>query len=268
MSHSNAVDRANMPAGTNRILDQRTLQRDNQNLLKWLKRGLSVLDVGCGSGAITKGMADMVGPAGKLTGIDPSDNLISLARSNFGATTNLHFEVANINTYAPAEKYDLISSARVLQWLDNPQEVLARMANLLKPGGCLSILDYNHEKIEWLPEPPATMKKFYQAFLQWRKDVGFDNAIADHLKEMFEKLELAQIAIEERHETTMKGEPDFQQRASIWSEVALHRGPQLVNDGYITEEERQDAYFDYNAWVKNECQSMRMYLLATEGLKG
>lgn len=190
MSNFNAVDRARMPAGTNRILDGRTLQNDNQNLLKWLKNGLSVLDVGCGSGAITKGMADVVGLAGKVTGIDPSENLISIAKSNFGEAVNLHFEVADINTYAPAEKYDLISSARVLQWLDNPQEVLARMEALLKPGGCLSILDYNHEQIEWSPEPPVAMKKFYRAFLQWRKDAGFDNAIADHLKELFERVGL------------------------------------------------------------------------------
>jgi len=164
MSNPNAVERANMPQGTNQILDRRTVEKDNKNLLKWLTKGISVLDVGSGSGAITKGIADRVGPAGKARGIDTSDNLIALARENFRDVPNLDFLVADINSYAPEEKYDLITSARVLQWLDNPLEVLEKMYQLLKPGGCLSILDYNHGRIQWSPEPPAEMQRFYRAF--------------------------------------------------------------------------------------------------------
>jgi ubiquinone/menaquinone biosynthesis C-methylase UbiE len=265
MSNPNAVERANMPLGTNHILDRRTVEKDNKNLLKWLKKGISVLDVGSGSGAITKGIADQVGPEGKARGIDTSENLIALARENFRKVPNLDFLVADINSYAPEEKYDLITSARVLQWLDNPQQVLDKMYQLLKPGGYLSILDYNHERIQWTPEPPVEMQRFYQAFLQWRKDVGFDNAIADHLGEMFEKTGLQNVLVEEQHELSQRSDHDFAHRAGIWTEVALRRGPQLVKDGYISEADRQSAISAYNEWVAHEGQSMRMYLLAVEG---
>jgi ubiquinone/menaquinone biosynthesis C-methylase UbiE len=265
MSNPNAVERANMPVGTNQILDRRTVENDNKNLLKWLKIGISVLDVGSGTGAITKGIADRVGPEGKARGIDTSENLIALARENFRDVPNLDFLVADINTYAPEEKYDLITSARVLQWLDNPQQVLKKMYLLLKPGGILSILDYNHAQIQWSPDPPAEMQRFYRAFLQWRQDAGFDNAIADHLAEMFEKTGLQGIQVEEQHELSQRGDQDFAHRAGIWTEVALHRGPQLVKDGYIAEAERLSAMKAYSEWVAHEGQSMRMYLLAVEG---
>ena len=40
-----------MPAAHNPVLERRTVDNANQNLLKYLKSGLSVLDAGCGSGA-------------------------------------------------------------------------------------------------------------------------------------------------------------------------------------------------------------------------
>src|SRR5689334_11127837 len=113
MTKDTATDRANMPAGTNKVLDRRTLQAGNENLLKLLRSGQSVLDVGCGSGSITSGIAEAVGPTGKVLGIDTSEHLIALARQNFAAITNLRFQVADIGTFDPVERFDLVSAARV-----------------------------------------------------------------------------------------------------------------------------------------------------------
>lgn len=80
------------------------------------------------------------------------------------------FEVGDINEYKKSSGFDVITSARTLQWLANPREVLLKMLPLLKKGGAVTILDYNHEKIEWLPTVPKSMKDFYYAFLKWRSD--------------------------------------------------------------------------------------------------
>jgi ubiquinone/menaquinone biosynthesis C-methylase UbiE len=50
---SNAYTRAEMPSGTAKVLDERTLISSNANLLQVLHPGQKVLDVGCGSGVIT-----------------------------------------------------------------------------------------------------------------------------------------------------------------------------------------------------------------------
>ena len=262
---STTEKRAAMPSGTNSVLDRRTLEKDNANLLNVLKKGAFVLDVGCGSGSITRGIVDQVGPEGFVTGIDVSDQLISQAQTNFSTIKNLGFEVANINTYSPEKKFDVITSARVLQWVANPREILLKMKTLLKPGGCIAILDYNHEKIEFAPEVPHVVKNFYYTFLQWRHDAGMDNAIADHLEGIFEDIGLQKIDVQDQSEVSSSGSDTFIEEISIWKKVAETRGKQLVSDGYLTEAERQSTIDEYQSWMNNEARHMKLYLKAVTG---
>jgi ubiquinone/menaquinone biosynthesis C-methylase UbiE len=68
-----AAARAKMPAGSNQILDQRTLEAAYRPLAALITPGMAVLDVGCGTGAITVGMAARAGGTGTVIGIDPSE---------------------------------------------------------------------------------------------------------------------------------------------------------------------------------------------------
>src|SRR5262245_6527148 len=105
---STAEKRAEMPMGTHSVLDRRTLERDNANLLRVIKAGHVVLDVGCGSGSITRGIVECVGPEGYVVGIDVSDQLIGHAQHNFQGIKNLRFEIADINNYSYDNKFDVI----------------------------------------------------------------------------------------------------------------------------------------------------------------
>jgi ubiquinone/menaquinone biosynthesis C-methylase UbiE len=267
MSDQTATNRAAMPKASNPVLDRRTVENDNRNLLKYLKPGLSVLDVGCGSGAITRGIAERVGPQGRVLGIDPSANLIAQAGQHAEEFPQLAFQQADIYNFDAVEQFDVVTCARVLQWLAQPEEALAQMAKRVKPGGYLAVLDYNHEKIEWSPEPPEAMKTFYGAFLKWRQEAGFDNTIADHLKELFQHIGFAEVTIEPQFEISRKSEPGFAVASRIWSEVAKLRGPQLVKDGYISEENRLAAIEAYDQWIATTGESMQLYLLAVEAKK-
>jgi ubiquinone/menaquinone biosynthesis C-methylase UbiE len=257
--------RAVMPSGANQVLDRRSLENDYKSLLPILKEGMRVLDVGCGSGAITKGMAEQVGSNGRVIGIDTSSELIEQARQSHKDLTNLSFEHQNIFEYQPTEKFDLIASARTLQWLNNPMEALVKMKSLVKPGGIISILDYNHEKIEWQPAPPDSMKFFYAQFLAWRQDAGMNNHIADDLVNMFSSVGLRKITIEDANELNSIEDVEFMETAGIWKKVAETRGQQMVRDGYVTESERLSALKDYSNWLEEEGQSMAMYLRAVTG---
>lgn len=268
MSNETATHRAAMPTAPNPILERRTVENSNRNLLKHLKPGSSVLDVGCGSGAIPRGMAERVGPQGRVLGIDPSEKLIAEAQQHTVGLPQLAFQQADVYSFDTAERFDLVTCARVLQWLNRPEEALVRMKNLVKPGGFLAILDYNHERVVWTPEPPAAMQHFYGAFLKWRQDAGFDNAIADHLAELFQRNGLEAVTVEQQFEISRKEEPGFGVTSRIWAEVAELRGPQLVKDGYLSEEERLRAIEEYDQWIATTGESMQLYLLAVEGKKG
>jgi ubiquinone/menaquinone biosynthesis C-methylase UbiE len=261
---STATQIAHMPPGANTVLDRRTLERDNMNLLPLLKKGMAVMDVGCGSGAITKGIAERVGPNGKVVGVDASNELISLARKNFSTIRNLSFQQADILRFETNQRFDLITAARTMQWMNEPKRALVKMKSLLKKGGCISILDYNHEKIEWKPACPPGMLHFYNAFLKWRSDARMDNQIADHLKTFFTEIGLKNIRETDESESSYNEDDDFLETAGIWKKVAETRGHQLVKDGYVKEDERLAAIKEYDAWL-NQAISMKMFLSATTG---
>ena len=263
MKNSTSYKRAEMPKGTSSVLDLRTLENSNANLPEVLKKGQSVLDVGCGSGSITKDIINYVGSEGKVTGIDRSQDLIDLANENYKEVSNLSFLVGDILEFNTPEKWDVITIARTLQWIENPKEIIDKLVTLLKPQGIICVLDYNHNLIEWSPSPPQSMIHFYTAFLNWRSDCGMDNGIGDTVQNLFKDYAVKQITVSDQSEFVERGMSNFEQQISIWQKVAKTRGNQLVADNYITEEERIAAIEEYATWYKDSAKSMKLYLKAT-----
>lgn len=260
-----ARHRAHMPEGTNRFLNARTLATAHRHLAALLRPGMHVLDIGCGTGAITCGIAETVGPDGAVVGIDINPGLIAEASAAHGDLPNLSFVVADIERFTYPAAFDIVTAARVLQWLVDPLGALRAMVALARPGGRVVVLDYNHERITWQPEPPASMQAFYAAFLRWRAEAGMDNAIADHLAGLFAVAGLEAIAVTPQHESTQRGDPDFTLRVGLWADVIATRGHQMVADGAIREVQRAQAEADYRAWMHETAQAQTMYLLAVEG---
>ncbi|PAW93445.1 methyltransferase [Mucilaginibacter sp. MD40] len=249
--------------GTAKLFDERSLAADYATLQPLLKQGLRVLDVGCGTGAISKDIARLIGPTGKVIGIDNTEYFIESGRKTYADTENLELHHADLYTYEPEEKFDLIVSARTFQWLSDPQRAVNKLKSLLQPGGTLSILDYNHEVLEWQPEPPVSMRKFYATFLRWRSDAGMDNRMADSLQELFKQAGLQDIEVLDANEVYKKGDANFEHKAGIWSSVA--QMDQIVNEGYISNDDRLKAIEDYNNWISTHAQQMVMKLKEVRG---
>src|SRR5262245_49109694 len=100
-----------------RILGRRTLEQDHGRLAELLRPGLSVLDIGCGTGAITAGIARAVGPQAEVMGIDRDEALLALARREHGHIANLTFEHGDVTTVAYKARFDIVTAARTLQWI-------------------------------------------------------------------------------------------------------------------------------------------------------
>ncbi len=248
-----------------RIFDDRSLAIDYRTLSPILKQGMRVLDVGCGTGSITRDISNKVGPGGSVTGIDNTEKFIVSGRESFGATPNLVLLHKDLFQFEPNEEFDLIVSARTLQWMTNVDSALLKMNSLLKPGGILSVLDYNHTRLEWNPEPPASMRKFYSAFLKWREDAGMNNRIGDELSPLMEKAGFGSIEIFNADEYYDRSHPNFEFRLGIWSKVALLM--QIVEEGYISEPERVQAIEEYDRYVNETAVSMRVRLNETRARK-
>jgi len=247
------------------VLNNRSLEKDYATLVPILNEGLRVLDVGCGTGAISKGIAEKIGSKGQVIGIDRSEILIEEGKALFDFPANLALIVTGIFDYEPAEKFDLIVSARVLQWLDNPQAALSKMKTWLKPNGQISVLDYNHEALAWTPDPPQSMQDFYRGFLDWRSNLGLNNAIAEDLPAYFEKANLQAIEIISASEVYNKDDNNFLDKAGIWIEVAKNVGQKMVAAGFVTEELRLQAMEEHQHWIETEAEQMIMKLKEVRG---
>jgi SAM-dependent methyltransferase len=247
------------------IFDRRTLDQDYRTLSPLLRKGIHILDVGCGTGALTREMADLVGPMGSATGIDNTKMFIESGRLSYGDTKNLYLEHVDLFTYEPVQKFDLIVSARTLQWVSNVPQALHKMKDMLKPSGMISILDYNHTTIEWVPDPPVSMQIFYESFLKWRSDAGMNNQIADDLAIILTEIGFKKVEILNADLHYTKGDIAFDFSLGIWSKVASSK--QMVEEGYISDTDRLRAIADYDEWIKNKASAMTLKMNDVRGYR-
>ena len=135
-----------------------------------LKPGMRLLDVGCGPGSITVGLARRVAPA-ETIGIDMSESVIETARSlaDGKAAQKITFEVGNIYRprFAP-QSFDAIFAHQVLQHLRQPIEAIGQMRELLAPGGVLGVREVDWGSTTFYPENQG-MRRFLDALLRTRQ---------------------------------------------------------------------------------------------------
>jgi ubiquinone/menaquinone biosynthesis C-methylase UbiE len=110
-----------------------------------LERDQSVLDVGCGTGALALAAKDFVGAGGEVAGIDPSPEMVARARRKAAkAGVEARFEVATIEALPfPDATFDAVLSSLMLHHLtdDGRRQGFAEIARVLKPGGRFLAVD-------------------------------------------------------------------------------------------------------------------------------
>ncbi|MFT3894335.1 MAG: class I SAM-dependent methyltransferase [Anaerolineales bacterium] len=152
-----------------------------------LKPGDSVLDVGCGTGAVAIPAKLRVGKNGKAAGIDPAPEMIAVAREKARrAGLEIDFRVGVIESLPFADNtFDAVTSSLMMHHLTDDLRVrgLAEIWRTLKPGGRIVIADMRR------PEGSAFKKFFTAAILHHGhvvqfglqdlkpllKDAGFEN---------------------------------------------------------------------------------------------
>ncbi|MBS1827870.1 MAG: methyltransferase domain-containing protein [Acidobacteria bacterium] len=231
-----------------RVLNRRTVERDHRGLLEHLHQGQRVLDVGCGTGSITAGIARLVAPGGEVLGIDRDADLLAIARQHHGAQEGLRFERCDVLELPATASFDIVTAARVLQWSADPLKALRRMKAATTPGGLVVVLDYNHASNAWEPAPPEEFQSFYRAFLDWRTVNGWSNHIASELPDLFRQAGLEVRQTQNCSEQVARGDADFERAVSIWADVVESLGPAMVAAGFLTGSKRQQASQAYRQW--------------------
>lgn len=127
-----------------------------------LPRGARVLEVGCGTGAISRMVASV---AGEVVGTDPSPGLVARAEKLAAGIGNLRFEPADGRRLPfPDASFDAAVLHRVLSHVPGPELALAEVHRVLRPGGRLAVFDGDYATITLAAGEPDPIQLCVQAF--------------------------------------------------------------------------------------------------------
>ncbi|HVF31428.1 MAG TPA: methyltransferase domain-containing protein [Acidimicrobiales bacterium] len=121
---------------------RRSAERNAGFLLPHLEPGQRVLDLGCGPGAITVGLAQRVGPGGAVVGVDRDPRWFDTARTVASGHPEVRFEEADAASLPfDDDAFDVAFLHALLQHVDSPEAVLAEVRRVVRPGGLVAVGD-------------------------------------------------------------------------------------------------------------------------------
>ncbi len=113
-----------------------------------IQPGMVIADVGCGTGYFTRRMAKRTGASGKVYGVDIQPRMIAALRANLekSGITNVEPVLGEPDDpKLPTGALDLILMVDVYHEFANPQVMLRKMREALKPAGRMVLLEYRKE---------------------------------------------------------------------------------------------------------------------------
>ncbi len=119
----------------------------------------TVLDIGCGTGALLKTIHERTKDA-RLFGVDLSEQMIQVAQANLGDTAELRVSDSETLPF-PNEAFDLVMCTFSFHHYPNPGTVLLEMRRVLAPKGRLILAD---------PMPPIPLRQLWNFISLFAKD--------------------------------------------------------------------------------------------------
>ena len=158
-------------------------------LLPRLKNASNILDVGCGAGSITIGLAADV-PGARVVGVDPDDGF-EPARRHAAAQRidNVEFRVGDVyGLEFQSDHFDACLCHSMLETLDRPLDGLLEIRRVLKPGGILGVACVEYGGLILAGPSVELLRQFYAVREQlWQLDGHADPYRGRELRGLLER---------------------------------------------------------------------------------
>ncbi|HEY8251629.1 MAG TPA: methyltransferase domain-containing protein [Burkholderiales bacterium] len=231
-------------------LAHRSAARDAAFLLPWLRPGMRLLDVGCGPGAITLGLAEAVAP-GQVVGIDIQPAQVEQARSlasTRGAAT-VSFEVGSIYALAfPERSFDAVFANGVVMHLREPVRALAELRRVLRPGGIAGVRDPDFGATLYAPLTPV-FERLLSVRARVRRHNGGDPFLGRHYRRLL--LEAGFERAEAGASVDSAGSAERTRRHAGFLKAMLHGfTPTAVSQGWLEQSAIGTIVSEIDAWAQ------------------
>jgi ubiquinone/menaquinone biosynthesis C-methylase UbiE len=120
------------------------IQNPRINLKKYIKRGMTVLDVGCGTGFFTIELANLVGESGKVIAIDVQSEMLDILETKLRGkeiANRIKLQKCSDYNFNISEQVDFVLAFYVVHEAGNQKLFLKEIKKVLKPGGKLLIVE-------------------------------------------------------------------------------------------------------------------------------
>lgn len=159
-----------------------------------LRQGDHVLDVGTGPGLLAAAIAERVGAAGRVVGVDISAAQLAIARANCASFSCVELVAASATALPFADAtFDIVVVTQVLEYVAEVAGALAELARVLRPGGRIFILDTDWDSLVWHTEHPARMRRVLAAWDEHLADPYLPRTLAPALRAAGLDVEIQQV---------------------------------------------------------------------------
>lgn len=205
--------------------------------------GSTVLEAGCGVGAQTVTLAAR-SPEARFTSVDVSADSVAEARRRVEEAGLANVEVRQADIFAlpfEAESFDHLSVCFVLEHLPRPAAALATLAELLRPGGTITVIEGDHGSACFHPDSAAA-RTAIGCQVRLRADAGGDALIGRRLYPLMVEAGSAEIRVSPRMVYVDASRPDLVEgftRRTFTAMIEGVREPAIAAG--LVEPERFDA---------------------------
>ena len=185
--------------------------------------GEQVLEIGCGSGAVTRALAERIAPDGKVIGLDACAPLLPIARrlaDEAGLGTLIEFRYGDCRDLPFLDaSFDVTLAVTTLSHVPNAERALHEMVRVTRPGGRLGIFDMDGDSFLISHPDRARTRKIVAAFA----DYGQVNSwLMRSIKGVLEDLGMENVQV--RGFMPLDKEGYYARAAERCAEVALEAG--------------------------------------------
>lgn len=197
--------------------------------------GMRVLDLGTGLGHVAFQLAELVGPAGAVVGIDQAPAVLTVAEQRRVASgiENVRFVEADAHTFRDGEAFDAVVGRLILSHLPDPVEVLDHHISGLVEDGRVLIIDFDVGSVR--SEPPVPL---FNAARDWvieaLRRAGANPTIGTQLGLVLRDARLTDI---QTFGIQSYLTPDDCAGPALLASVVISLAPVIVARGIATEEE-------------------------------
>jgi ubiquinone/menaquinone biosynthesis C-methylase UbiE len=225
------------------------LAEDNSVLLDrvGLKPGHQVMDLGCGPRGIIDLLCERVLPGGRVVGVDADPTHVAMANQfvadrGFPSTEIVLADARRTNL--PADSFDLVHARTLLINVPRPEEILAEMVRLARPGGWVASMEPD-TGIGYCYPPLRAYDRFCALFPVVFGRNGADPQLGRRLGELYRDAGLVDISIAARIDCR----PPGHSRRTIRADLMRSMRPRILEFGLADEEELDQLDADVRAHV-------------------